>query len=326
MFYLDAPTIHFFRGKFLKDNSMKLTCLAKGFPPPTYVIKFSSGSYFNADIHGVLIINDCKSVINETFTCIAKNVVGRDQWNLNGMLAISKDETVKNQKSFLQDHVWCIIGVSVVAGILLGIILLKTCQSTVCKNRDAENEQDSPVYIDPATLPISEGRKKDPFNYIDVPVLSNTTPQERIDENMPVYVDPDTVVSSRKKLKEARGEDIQESKDVRETPKDKNQMYQAPYESREDENGESDIEDNQAEEDSQANQVDEEIQVDPADEEITNRESNPPITKPRANTEPMLGYQDLDSSDEIEENFYHSLRSTQPVTEYYVNERVKVKE
>ena len=235
-------------------------------------------------------------------------------------------ETVKNQKSFLQDHVWCIIGVSVVAGILLGIILLKTCQSTVCKKRDVENEQDCPVYVDPATLPISEGRKKDPFNYIDVPVLSNTIPHERMDENMPVYVDPDTVVSSRKKLKEANGEDIQECKEVNESLKDNSRMYQAPYESREDENEESDIEDNQAEEDTQANQGDEEIQADSADEEITNRQDNLAITKPCANTEPMMGYQDLDSSDEIEENFYHSLRSTQPGTEYYVNERVKVKE
>jgi hypothetical protein len=90
MCYLDAPTIYFFRGKFLKDNSMKFTCLAKGLPRPTYIIKFSSGLSFTADIDGVVIINDYKSIVNESYTCIAKNVVGHDKWNLNGILAISK--------------------------------------------------------------------------------------------------------------------------------------------------------------------------------------------------------------------------------------------
>ena len=107
MFYLDPPTIHFFRGKFLKDNSMKLTCLAKGLPPPTYVIKFSSGSSFKANIHGVLVINDYKSVINETYTCIAKNVLGRDQWNLNGMLAISKGRIKLDTIYYRLQDFWC---------------------------------------------------------------------------------------------------------------------------------------------------------------------------------------------------------------------------
>ena len=97
-------------------------------------------------------------------------------------------------------------------------------------------------------------------------------------------------------------------------------MYQAPEESLTDEGGE-DSEDNQAEEDVQAN----------AEPDATKKTKCPPriLTKPRANTEPMLGYQDLDSSDEIEENFYHSLRSASGghvKSHYYVNERVKVKD
>ena len=238
-------------------------------------------------------------------------------------------ETVKNRKSFVQSHLWCTIGISVSTGILLGIILLKTCQLTVCKqwNRGEENAQDSPVYVDPATLPVSEGRKKDPLNYIDVHVIPSTIPQERMDENMPVYVDPDTVVSSRKKLKEGRGEEIQAIKEVREPLENDNRVYQAPYDSRAEENGESDIEDNQAEEEIQANHTKERIHENREEDETIKRQNRPP--KPRANTEPMLGYQDLDSSDEIEENFYHSLRlpnKGQPLSEYYVNEKVQVKE
>lgn len=95
MFRLDSPRIRSFRGKVLKDNSMKMTCLAKGLPQPTYIIKTPNGLSFAADIHGVVIINDYKSVINASYTCIARNSVGYDQWYLNGILTISKGRTFR---------------------------------------------------------------------------------------------------------------------------------------------------------------------------------------------------------------------------------------
>jgi hypothetical protein len=218
--------------------------------------------------------------------------------------------------------VWYIIGGSATAGILFGFLLLKIYQSVVCRKprRHDQNEQDLPVYVDPATLPISQGRKNDPLNYIDVHALPSI-PQGGVNENMPVYVDPDTVVSARERLREARDEnqavgDVQ----AKELPEDDGRVYQAPDESQANEGGESDFDDNQVEEDIQTN----------PEPEATNRQNSSPIThrKPRANTQPMMGYQDLDSSDEIEENFYHSLRSASEghSYEYYVNERVKNKE
>lgn len=197
--------------------------------------------------------------------------------------------------------------------------MLKVCQSGFCKKsqQDEQNEQDSPVYVDPATLPMSQGCNKDPLNYIDVHVLP-TIPPEGVKENMPIYVDPDTVVSSREKLKENRGEVNQAFGGVQtaEPPEDDDRVYQAPDETRADEDAESEIEDDRAEE---------EIQVNPGSQ--ATKTHGPPIIqrKPRANTEPMLGYQDLDSSDEIEENFYHSLHTSsegESKTIYYVNERV----
>ncbi len=262
------------------------------------------------------------------------------------------DETVVNRKSFLQDHIWYIVGGSVIAGILLGVLLLKLCQSTVCKKskRGAQNEQDYPVYVDPATLPMSEGRKKDPLNYTDIHV-GPTVPQGGMDENMPVYVDPDTVVSSRSRLRGAKGAENRAfghgEEEAKEPPEDDNRAYQAPHdESLPDEAGEGDIEDNRAEKEIQANRAKEKIQANQAKHEIqaeeeieanreeeeieanteaTNDKNRPPITppKPRANTEPMLGYQDLDSSDEIEENFYHSLRLASKGPPDYVNNGVK---
>jgi hypothetical protein len=69
---------------------MKMICLAKGLPQPTYVIKISNGLSFTAGTDGVVIVNHYKSVINTSYTCIAKNSVGRDKWHLNGILIISK--------------------------------------------------------------------------------------------------------------------------------------------------------------------------------------------------------------------------------------------
>ena len=88
--YLDAPTIRSFQGKFLKDNSMKLTCFAEGFPRPSYVIKISNGLSFKADTNGVIVIKDYLSLANESYSCIAKNTAGYDQWRLNGILTVSK--------------------------------------------------------------------------------------------------------------------------------------------------------------------------------------------------------------------------------------------
>ena len=249
------------------------------------------------------------------------------------------DEPGKNRKSFLQNYVWYIIGGSAIAGILLGFFLFKVCQSGVCKKsqQEEQSEQDSPVYVDPATLPMSQGCNKDPLNYIDVHVLP-TIPPGGVKENMPIYVDPDTVVSSREKLRENRGEVNQAFGNVQaeKPPEDDNRVYQAPQatraetrvktqaetrvetraETQAEEDAESEIEDDQEEEKIQANSGSEAS------------ETNVPFTqrKPRANTEPMMGYQDLDSSDEIEENFYHSLHTAskgESKTIYYVNEKVQ---
>ena len=232
-----------------------------------------------------------------------------------------------NRKSFFQDHVWFIIVVAGIVGIILGFLILKTCQSVVCKKstRNHPDEQDSPVYVDPATLPMSEGRKKDPLNYIDIHVLP-TIPQGGGDENMPVYVDPETVVSAKNRQRAGKENRAFSHEQAGKIPDDDGRVYQAPNETRrskesESDGGEGDIEDNETED---------EIVATPEVETRNKHHSSPIIQpKPRANTEPMLGYQDLDSSDEIEENFYHSLRlgsDGQITTEYYVNEKVKAKE
>ncbi|XP_028402685.1 uncharacterized protein LOC114525507 [Dendronephthya gigantea] len=321
---LYAPKIRSFNGKLLEDKSMKMTCLADGLPKPTYVIKLSNGLSYTADISGVIVIKDYKVIVNTTYVCIAKNSQGEDQWRLNGILTISKDGTAGNQKSFLQQYVWYIVGGAALIGILLGFLLLRIYQSSDCRKSEEEaeqNDQNSPVYIDPATLPISQGRKMDPLNYIDVHVLPSI-PQGGANDNMAVYVDPDTVVSSRERLGETRAGENQNLRETqaRKPPEDDDRVYQSPDESLTDDGGEE-SEENQAEEEVQAN----------SETETTTKKKCPPrvLTKPRANTEPMLGYQDLDSSDEIEENFYHSLRSANSghaKSHYYVNERVKVKD
>ena len=196
--------------------------------------------------------------------------------------------------------------------------MLKLCQSGFCKKsqEDEQNEQDSPVYVDPATLPMSQGCNKDPLNYIDVHVLPTIQPGG-MKENMPIYVDPDTVVSSREKLRENRGEINQAFGGVQAAKSENDdRVYQAPDGTRTEKDVESESKDERAEE---------EIRVNAASEATETH--GPPITqrKPRANTEPMLGYQDLDSSDEIEENFYHSLHTSsegESKNIYYVNERV----
>lgn len=65
-----------------------MTCLAQGFPRPTYLIKFSNGLTYSTGVDGVVVIDVFESNVNTSYTCIARNSVGEDRWHLNSMLTI----------------------------------------------------------------------------------------------------------------------------------------------------------------------------------------------------------------------------------------------
>ena len=62
---------------------MKLVCLAHGLPEPSYVIDIFDGMELTNVFNGVVIIENCSSILNATYTCIAKNNLGQDERQLN---------------------------------------------------------------------------------------------------------------------------------------------------------------------------------------------------------------------------------------------------
>lgn len=79
----------------MKDDSMKMTCHADGVPKPTYTIKISNGMVYKAGIDGMVVVKDYESIVNASYTCIAKNSVGQDKWHLNGILTVSKGKACR---------------------------------------------------------------------------------------------------------------------------------------------------------------------------------------------------------------------------------------
>lgn len=81
--FLDHPRITFFERGTFRNNLLQLTCLADGFPEPSYTFLTSKGTELAQINNGVVIIRNYSSTFNESYTCIAKNKLGGDEQRLN---------------------------------------------------------------------------------------------------------------------------------------------------------------------------------------------------------------------------------------------------
>ena len=59
-----------------------MTCVADGFPEPSYTFHTSNGTELAQINNGVVIISNYSSSLNESYTCIAKNKLGEDERRL----------------------------------------------------------------------------------------------------------------------------------------------------------------------------------------------------------------------------------------------------
>ena len=60
-----------------------MTCLADGFPEPSYTFRTSNGTELAQINNGVVMISNYSSTLNESYTCIAKNKLGEVERRLN---------------------------------------------------------------------------------------------------------------------------------------------------------------------------------------------------------------------------------------------------
>ena len=82
--FLDRPIISFFfERRTFENNLLQLTCVANGFPEPSYTFRTSNGTELAQINNGVVIISNYSSTLNESYTCIAKNKLGEVERRLN---------------------------------------------------------------------------------------------------------------------------------------------------------------------------------------------------------------------------------------------------
>lgn len=174
---------------------------------------------------------------------------------------------------------------------------------------------------------------KNNLNHIDVHALEAAHPGGA-NKNVAVYVDPDTIISSRQR--EGRGEDDQVFVEVQagDDRADDGRLHQLPGQLLKDA-AEKDVEDNRAvgvirlEDDIQVEDKVQANHVENGDETRVNnhlrsKHGFPPPAYPKspAKTKPIVGCQDLESLNEVEENIYHNFRSGSKggqTTEQYAN-------
>ena len=80
--FLDRPRISFFEKRTFENRLLRLTCLADGFPQPSYTFRTSNGTELAQINNGVVMISNYSSTLNESYTCIAKNKFGEDERRL----------------------------------------------------------------------------------------------------------------------------------------------------------------------------------------------------------------------------------------------------